>query len=169
MTYPDEIIIFLDNSNLFHSFQTLQFHCDYEKLKAVLTGGRKLVEAILYTGIMYPVKPKDKKWLSKLNHLGYTVKTRSVKVAPDGRKVEKRIDVLMAVDIISAAYEKKCDTIVLVSGDSDFVPVVKKLMELNIRAEIWAFKHLFSEQLKDVARDKNVFYLDDILEKIEFS
>ncbi|GAG58010.1 unnamed protein product, partial [marine sediment metagenome] len=34
-------------------------------------------------------------------------------------------------DIISLAYENAYDTAVLVSGDGDFVPVVKKVKELD--------------------------------------
>ncbi len=162
----EKIIIFVDNSNIFHSFQKLRFHCDYIKLKEVLTGGRNLIDIILYTGIMYPVKKKDKRFLSKLHHLGYNVKTRSIKVAPDGRKVEKRIDVLMAVDIIASVFEIKYDIVVIVSGDGDFVPVVKKLKELNKGIEIWSFKQLLSEQLKSLVGD-NIFYIDDVLEQIK--
>jgi uncharacterized LabA/DUF88 family protein len=162
----EKIMVFIDNSNLFHSFQKIHFHCDYIKLREVLTAGRKLVDVILYTGIMYPVKTKDKRWLSKLHHLGYSVKTRSVKVAPNGKKVEKRIDVLMAVDIIASVYEKKYDTAVIVSGDGDFVPVVKKLKELNKSVEIWSFKELLSEQLKSLV-STNIHYIDTVLDQIK--
>ena len=168
MNKKEKVIIFVDNSNLFHSFQELNFHCDYDKLKKVITNKRDLIEIILYTGIMYPVKQKDKAWLMKLKELGYTVNTRAIKVAPNGRKIEKRIDVLMAVDIISSAYEVSYDTVVLVSGDGDFVPVVKKLRNLNIKIEVWSFKNLLSEQLKDVVGVSNINYINKIYYKPPF-
>lgn len=162
----ENIIIFLDNSNLFHSFQTLDFHCDYSKLKTVITKNRNLLEVNLYTGLMYPVRDKEKAWFNSLYKMGYIVKTRAIKVAPNGKKVEKRIDVLMAVDIISSAYETNVDTIIIVSGDSDFVPVVKKLKDLNKKVEIWAFKKLISTQIIDLLDPEDVNFIDDFLDQI---
>jgi uncharacterized LabA/DUF88 family protein len=163
----ENVIIFIDNSNLFHSFQSLNFHCDYSKLKTIITGNRNLIEANLYTGLMYPVREKEKAWFNSLYKMGYTVKTRAIKVTPNGKKIEKRIDVLMAVDIISSAYEKIVDTIIIVSGDSDFVPVVKKLIELRRNVEIWSFKKLLSRQLSEILKPVQKFYLDDFLGKIK--
>lgn len=162
----ENIIIYIDNSNLFHSFQSLNFECDYYLLKEIITRNRNLVEANLYTGIMYPVKERDKDWFSSLNKMGYKVKTRAIKVAPNGKKTEKRIDVLMSVEIISSAFEKNVDTIIIVSGDSDFVPVVKKLKDLNKKVEIWSFKKNLSQQLRDLLDPANVNYIDDILDQI---
>ena len=38
---------------------------------------------------------------------------------------EKGVDVAIATQMISDAYEKSCDRMVLISGDMDFVPAVK--------------------------------------------
>jgi uncharacterized LabA/DUF88 family protein len=95
------------------------------------------------------------------------VKTRAIKVAPNGKKIEKRIDVLMAVDIIVSAYEKIVDTIIIVSGDSDFVPVVKKIIGLNKNVELWSFKKLLSRQLSEILKPEQIFYIDDYLDKIK--
>ncbi|MBY9004224.1 MAG: NYN domain-containing protein [Candidatus Lokiarchaeota archaeon] len=160
------VIIFIDNSNIFHSFQSLNFQCDYYQLKEIIIGNRNLVEANLYTGIMYPVREKDKVWYSSLNKMGYTLKTRAIKVAPNGKKTEKRIDVLMAVDIISSAFEKNIDTIIIVSGDSDFVPVVKKLKDLNKKVEVWSFRKNLSQQLGGLLDPESIYYIDDILDQI---
>lgn len=162
-----KIIIFIDNSNLFHYFQKLKFHCDYKKLKEVIANGREIVDAFIYTGLMYPVRKKDKAYLSKLGHLGFKVVTRSIKVAPNGKKVEKRIDVLMAVDIISAAFQREFDTIVLLSGDGDFVPVAKKLKSLVINLEVWSFEELLAEHLRRVVGEENCFFIDNILPQIK--
>jgi len=163
----ENVIIFIDNSNLFHSFQSLNFHCDYSKLKSVITKNRNVIEANIYTGLMYPVREKEKAWFNSLYKMGYSVKTRAIKITPDGKKIEKRIDVLMAVDIISSVYEKIVDTIIIVSGDSDFVPVVKKLIELKKNVEIWSFKKLLSRQLKEILKPTQIFFLDDFLDKIK--
>lgn len=43
---------------------------------------------------------------------------------------EKRTDVNIAVQMLSDAYENKCDRFIIVSGDSDLVPVIQKVKQL---------------------------------------
>jgi len=44
---------------------------------------------------------------------------------------EKRTDVNIAIQVLSDVYENKCDRIVIISGDSDLVPVIHKAKELR--------------------------------------
>ena len=76
-------------------------------------------------------------------------------------------DIKIAIDIISLAYENAYDTAVLVSGDGDFVPVVKKLKQLDKNVEVWAFKYSLANTLKDELEQESIYYLDDILSKIK--
>ncbi|MBQ7608183.1 MAG: NYN domain-containing protein [Desulfovibrionaceae bacterium] len=39
--------------------------------------------------------------------------------------MKKRVDIKIGIDIASLAYKKQVDRIVLISGDSDFVPAAK--------------------------------------------
>jgi len=59
------------------------------------------------------------------------------------------------------------DTAVLVSGDGDFVPVVKKVKEMGKKVEVWAFRYSLANTLKGELGQENIYYLDDILSKIE--
>jgi len=76
--------------------------------------------------------------------------------------IEKKVDIKIAVDIISLAYENAYDTAVLVSGDGDFVPVVKKVKELDKNLEVWAFRYSLANALKEELEDENINYFDDI-------
>ena len=163
----EQIVIFIDNSNIFQGFRKYDIKVDYEKLKNVITKNRKLHEIILYEGVIYPMSPGKKKWYKDLkNNSGYIIKTSFNKIAL-GARIEKKIDIKIAIDMISFAYEKKYDTAVLVSGDGDFIPVVKKLKEMNRNVEIWGFKYSIANALKEELEQENINYLDDVLSRIK--
>jgi len=163
----ERIIIFLDNSNIFNGFKKYNIKADYEKLKRVITKERKLEEIFLYEGVVYPIRTEKKKWYDDLtNKSGYQIKASFDKITFN-EAIEKKIDIQIAVDIISLAYENKFDTAVLVSGDGDFVPVVKKLKDLKKGVEVWAFRYSVANALKLIIEQENIFYLDDILSKIK--
>ncbi|MFW9938017.1 MAG: NYN domain-containing protein [Candidatus Thorarchaeota archaeon] len=163
----ERIIIFLDNSNIFNGFKKYNIKVDYEKLKRVITKDRMLESIILYEGVVYPLSIEKKKWYQDLkNKSGYQVKTSFDKITVN-EAIEKKIDIQIAVDIISLAYENKFDTAVLVSGDGDFVPIVERLKDLNKNVELWAFRYSLANALKQVIEQENIFYLDDVLSKIK--
>lgn len=163
----EQIIIFIDNSNIFQGFRKYNIKVDYEKLKNVITKNRKLHEIILYEGVVYPMSPEKKKWYKDLyNNSGYIIKTSFDKIAQEGR-IEKKVDIKIAIDMISLAYENAYDTAVLVSGDGDFIPVVKKLKEMNKFVEIWGFKYSTANALMEEVELENVNYLDDVLNRIK--
>ena len=153
------IIIFIDHGNVFHELSKLKFKIDYRKLKMELSQGYKLIKAILYMGVIYPIDPSLKGWLKSLNRKGIEVKTKYIKTLSSGRKYEKAIDVLLAVDMVSYAYNNIYDKALLVSGDADFIPAIDKVIELEKEIEVWSFKTSLSKQLEK--------YLDDILNKIK--
>ncbi len=113
------------------------------------------------------MSPEKKKWYKALSKKsGYVIKASFDKIASSG-VIEKKVDIKIAIDVISLAYENAYDTAVLVSGDGDFVPVVKKLKELEKNVEIWAFRYSLANALKEELGQENTYYIDDILSKIE--
>ena len=163
----DRIVIFVDNSNIFQGFKKYNIKTDYEKLKNLISRGRDLQSIILYEGIVYPISPEKKRWYKALsNKSGYLIKASFDKISSYG-VAEKKVDISIAVDTISLAYENAYDTAVLVSGDGDFVPVVKKLREIGKRVELWAFKYSLANTLKEEIGYDNIYYLDDVLSKLK--
>ncbi|MFX0059904.1 MAG: NYN domain-containing protein [Candidatus Hodarchaeota archaeon] len=163
----ERIIIFLDNSNIFNGFKKYNIRADYEKLKKVITKKRKLEAIFLYEGAVYPMSSEKKKWYEDLtSKSGYQVKVSFDKITHN-EAIEKKIDIRIAIDIISLAYENAYDTAVLISGDGDFVPVVKKVKDLDKNMEIWAFKYSLANSLKNELDQNKIFYIDDILKEIK--
>ena len=162
----ERIIIFIDNSNIFKGFRKYNIKADYEKLKNVIASSRELKDIFLYEGVVYPMSPLKKKWYEDLkSNSGYVIKASFDKIAGNDA-IEKKIDIKMAIDIISLAYENAFDTAVLLSGDGDFIPVVNKLKEMNKPVELWGFKYSLSHALMNKIEEGNLFYLDDILMNI---
>ena len=94
------------------------------------------------------------------------IKASFGKIVSNGA-IEKKVDIQIAIDMVSLAYENAYDTAVLISGDGDFVPVVKKIKELGKNVEVWAFRYSLANTLKEELGQKNMFYLDDILSIIK--
>jgi len=163
----NRIIIFIDNSNIFQGFKKYDIKADYEKLKNLIARGRELQSIFLYEGVVYPMSPEKKKWYKELsNRSGYVIKASFDKIASYG-VVEKKVDINIAIDIVSFAYENAYDTAVLVSGDGDFVPVVKRVKELGKNMDVWAFKYSLANTLKEELGQENIYYFEDILSKIK--
>jgi len=163
----ERITIFIDNSNIFMGFRKYDVKADYEKLKNIITKGRKLQGIFLYEGIVYPMNPEKKKWYKDLSQKsGYIIKTSFDKIALNDT-FEKKIDIKIAIDVISLAYEDAYDTAVLVSGDGDFVPVIKKIKELDKNVEVWAFEYSLANALKEELKQENLYYIDEILSRIK--
>ena len=162
----ERITIFIDNSNIFKGFQKYNIQADYEKLKILITRGRKLDAIYLYEGVVYPMSPGKKSWYEQLTiRSSYIIKVSFDKIVKTGA-IEKKVDINIAIDVVALAYEDVYDTAVLVSGDGDFLPVVKKIKELNKKAEIWAFKYSLANTLRECLEEDRIFYLDDILDEI---
>lgn len=67
------------------------------------------------------------------------IEPKYVPVSQDGR--EKGIDVALAVDALQVGLEGKIDLAVLVTGDSDFVPLVRALMKTGVRVSAVYFEY----------------------------
>ncbi|MFX1450809.1 MAG: NYN domain-containing protein [Promethearchaeota archaeon] len=163
----ERIVIFIDNSNIFKGFRKYGIKANYEKLKDIIKQDRELKKIFLYEGAIYPMSPEKKKWYKDLsNKSGYIIRASFDKMAFNGA-IEKKVDIRIAIDIVSLAYENIFDTAVLVSGDGDFVPVVKKVKDLNKGVELWAFRYSLANTLREELEQGKIFYLDDILDKIK--
>ena len=84
------------------------------------------------------------------------------------KKREKGIDVKIAVDIVEHAIKDKCDCIILISGDADFIPALK-LAEGNKKTAYSAFLTLgysygLRKNFKHLIMDRN-FIMDNCMKE----
>ena len=169
----ERVSIFIDGSNLYHSLDGVKI--DYEKLI------KELVKNRILTNIFYYIAPLDiksneekywkhQKFLAKLEKIdGFkvvlcTLRKYENKDGTFGFDV-KGDDVYLANDMLVGAYENLYDTVILVSGDEDFVPVINTLKRLNKKTENAFFTKTSSKKLRKLC-DK-VINLSVIIDKIK--
>jgi len=168
----EKVVIFIDGSNVFHGLKNETFRVDYLKLVEFLTGDRYLVRAYFYSALPsdrdIDKQTKDsfsrqKKFLEDISFMGIKVKLAKLRKLPDGTFLEKEVDIMLATDMLSLAYQNAYDTCVLVSGDSDFSYTVEVVQSLGKRVENATFKKTSSYSLRKLS-DK-FLYLDDYIDK----
>jgi uncharacterized protein (TIGR00288 family) len=116
--------------------------------------------------VVYPLSPEKKRWYELLSdRSGYIIKTSFDKIV-NNEAIEKKVDINIAIDVVSLAYEDAYDTAVMVTGDGDFLPVVKKIKDLGKDVELWAFKYSLSNAMRELLEEERILYLDDILNEI---
>lgn len=143
----ENIAIFVDSQNLYYSARMgYAAKVDYEKLLRLITKERNLTKAYAY--IVQPPEGDVKPFAASLERIGYLVKTKDVRTRADG-SAKANWDMGIALDILGML--DRVDTIVLASGDGDFVPLVEFIKSRNKRVEIFSFAENTAYDLKEKA------------------
>jgi len=164
MSNKKRIAIFIDGSNFYHSLkETLDLHdnqIDFKKMVNTLKNDRLLIGAYYYNapldrGYNEKIYWKQQKFFSELRKIPgfHVILCNMRKIIKSKGKSEftvKGDDIHLATDMISLAYENIYDTAILVSGDGDFVPMIKKVQKLGKNIENAYFKVSRSNYLKKV-------------------
>src|SRR3989344_5783273 len=159
ITHKDQRVgIFIDVQNLYHSSKNLfRARVNYKELIKGLLAGRKLIRAIGYVvktdDIIEEARPGatsgEAAFFDALEKTGVELRSKDIQIFPGGAK-KADWDVGMAVDAIRMA--DFLDTIILVTGDGDFVPLVEYLKwGLGKQVEVAAFGRTVSGRLKEIA------------------
>ncbi len=173
----ERLMIFIDGSNLFHGIRYLNIKIDYGKLIDFLKENRRLVRTYFYTAVPQDRDVKrgtpeweslvrQKRFLEELSMNGIKVKVAKLRKLPSGEFVEKEVDIMLATDMLSLAYQDAYDTAILVSGDSDFIYTVEEVQRIGKRVENAAFKKTSSHQLRKVC-DRFIL-LDDFIDRFVY-
>ena len=138
----ERVAVFIDGSNLYRclkdEFGTSRI--DLGRLAHTLVGSRSLVRAYYYNATVHKdyseeMHRKQQAFFEKLRNLPY-FQVRLGRLEPRGNiVVEKGVDVLLSVDMVRYACENVYDTAVLVSGDSDYAPVVDAVKDKGKHVE----------------------------------
>lgn len=84
---------------------------------------------------------------------------------PQGK--EKAVDTELAVQAAKCIYKaKEIMDLAIVSGDRDFIPLVKVAQEEGWEVEMWAWINSFKEHGEMAKRVNRVKLLDDFFDKI---
>ncbi|MEK6887781.1 MAG: NYN domain-containing protein [Candidatus Aenigmatarchaeota archaeon] len=176
MDSKERVCIFIDGSNFYHSVKdTFNIHdsqIDFAKLIEILRKDRLLIGTYYYNAPLDINYNKETYWkqqrffadLRKMPAL-HIILAHMRKTKQDG-KVQYSVkgdDIHLAIDMVSFAYENLYDTAILVSGDGDFEPAIKRVQKLGKSVENAYFTISRSSLLKQVSDTSIV--LDDIVTK----
>ena len=141
--------IFLDIQNLYHSAKNLHGgRVNYKELIKHATAGRKAIRTIAYV-VSSDSQMGEEAFFDALEKEGIELRMKDIQVYPDGVK-KADWDIGMAVDAMRLA--PGLDTIILVTGDGDFIPLVEYLQTgLGKLVEVVAFARTTSGKIKDMA------------------
>lgn len=142
----ERVGVFVDVANLLYSARTLRMTVDFGKLLDFLRGNRRLVRAQAYC----PTSPQpgdDQMFLQAVKGLGYRITTKNYKTFSSGAK-KADLDLDLCMDVVRLVDGKAVDCIVLVSGDSDFMPMLDYCSDHGVRVEVAAFDESMSATLR---------------------
>lgn len=155
--------VFVDVQNMYYSARNLyNSKVNFGQILKEAVNNRSLVRAIAYV-IKADIK-EEKNFFDALSKIGFEVKSKDLQTFIGGAK-KGDWDIGIAMDTIELA--SKLDTIVLVSGDGDFVPLVQHLKRaMGCRIEVMAFGKSSSGNLRgeadefiDMDKDKRRFLM----------
>lgn len=166
-------MIFIDGSNLYHHLQSnfQKASINYNKFVNKLTGpDRELLRTYYYNSPLDQSKnPQAYKAQQRFFDVLYKTPDLEVRLGrlqtkADGTKTEKGVDVKLAVDMITKAYKNHYDIAILISGDADFVEVVKEVKDQAKHVELVTFPQQSCYHLKkhcDRIIEINASFLSD--------
>jgi len=108
--------------------------------------GRPIIRAIAY--VAKSKTGEEQAFFDALTQSGIELKIKDVQEFASGEK-KADWDVGMAVDAMSIA--PRVDTVILATGDGDFVPLVEYLRGHGVRCEVVAFAESTNNRLREAA------------------
>ncbi len=142
----ERVGVFVDVANLLYSARTLRIAVDFGKLLNFLRGNRRLVRAHAYC----PTSPQagdEQMFLQAVKGLGYRITTKNYKTFASGAK-KADLDLDLCMDVVRLVDGRAVDCVVLVSGDSDFMPMLDYCSDHGVRVEVAAFDEAMSATLR---------------------
>ncbi len=141
--------VFIDTQNLYHSARNLyQARVNFGAVLKDAVAGRKLVRAVAY--VITTEAGDEKNFFEALSKLGIETKTKDLQIFAGGAK-KADWDVGLAVDAIKMS--PRLDSVVIISGDGDFVPLVEYLQTIGVQVEVVSFGKSTSGKLREAVDD----------------
>lgn len=141
--------VFIDAQNLYHSARHLyKARVNFGAVLREAVAGRKLVRAVAY--VISTEAGDEKNFFGALEKLGIETKTKDLQIFHTGTK-KGDWDVGLTVDAIKMA--PRLDSVVIISGDGDYIPLVEYLQTMGVQVEVVSFGQSTSSNLREASDD----------------
>ncbi len=141
--------VFIDGANLFFTQRHLGWQIDFSRLMAFFMSAYASVEANYYVPATEPVSEESAAFTRVLTAHGYRITSKPVKkiVNKDTGVIVMKgnLDVELVVDALSRI--EQYDTFILLSGDSDFLPLIRALKERGKEIIVYSTQGLSAREL----------------------
>ncbi len=139
------VAVLIDTQNLYHSARNLYgARVNFGAVLNEVVGERNLIRAVAY--LITTESQDEAQFFDALLKMGIETKSKDLQIFHTGNK-KADWDVGITVDAIRLA--SKVDTIILATGDGDFVPLVEHLKSLGVQVEVVSFGRSASAKLKE--------------------
>jgi len=159
--HPDQRVgVFIDVQNMYYSAKNLyNSKVNFGNIVKEVVSGRKLIRAIAY--VVRTEEKQEQPFFDALYNLGIETKERPLQIFYGG---DKKADWDVGITVDAIRLSPSLDTIILVSGDGDYIPLVEYLKNQGKQVEVAAFGGTTSSKLVEVVDD----FIDLGLEKGKF-
>jgi len=141
------VAVLIDVQNLYHSAKNLyQARVNFREILKLAVAQRNLIRVFAY--VVRTKTGEEKPFFEALTKLGIETRVRDLQEFYGGLK-KADWDVGITIDAVKTA--PGVDTIVLASGDGDFISLVEYLKNQGKRTEVIAFGRSASSKLKEAA------------------
>ena len=140
------IAIFIDVQNLYHSAKNFyQTKVNFREILKTAIAGRKLIRAFAY--VIATEEGIELDFFDALEKQGIEIRSKDLQIFSGGSK-KGDWDVGMAIDAVRLS--SKLDTIILITGDGDFIPLVEYLQfNAGCQVEVMTFGKSASTKLTE--------------------
>lgn len=157
------IMAVIDAANLNIGLRRYGKAADVKKLKQHVVK-QALSAAFYYYAPSFSGDSRHQKFLSFLKYQGFVLRTKPVKVirTEDGNHRKANFDVEIAIDVVDKHH--KFDTLMLFSGDSDFVALINYLHKKGKKAVVLSTRrNVATELLKSADEFIDLLKMKEIL------
>ena len=140
------VAVFIDTQNLYHTAKNLyNARVDFKSVVKTVVGKRKLIRALAY--VVRTETGEETGFFEALEKAEIEPKVKDLQIFNSNTK-KGDWDVGIAVDMIN--YASKVDSIILISGDGDFIPALEYVRLHGCQIEISTFGKSCSGRLREM-------------------
>lgn len=164
----DKAVVLIDGGYLAHVLRE-QFgkaRINFEALSEKLCAGVERLRTYYYYCMPYQSNPpteEEKQRHSAVDRFIYSLKkiprfeVRLGKLGRHGDEfVQKRVDVLLSVDLVRMSWGRQIDRAILITGDSDFVPAVQAAKDAGVLVQLYYALGSIHDELSQACDDRFV-------------
>lgn len=150
--HPEQRVgVLVDVANLYHSARNLYSKkVNFRKVLSFVVSDRKLIRAAAYV-VRSDNNDDELAFFEALSQQGFEVVMKDLQIFAGGAK-KGDWDVGISIDAIKLSH--KLDSIILVSGDGDYIPLVNYIQSTTgCLVEVAGFRQTTSTKLIEIADD----------------